>query len=71
MGLSERPFTENGRLPERPLTEKQGILELKITKKRKLSFKTRVISICPDRKRGTKHYNFFKRGLSERPVSKK
>ena len=41
--------------------EKQGIWELKITKKLN-HFKTRVFSICPGRKSGTKNCIFLKRG---------
>ena len=41
--------------------EKQGILKLRITKKR-ICFKTRVFSICPGRKSGTKNCIFSKRG---------
>ena len=48
-----------------PAREKQMFLELKIIKKC-IFFKTRVFSICPGRKSGTKYCIFLKRGYLER-----
>ena len=70
-GLREQPLTENvwgegvggGGLSERPLTGKTGEFGAKNNKETYILFKTRVFSICPGRKSGTKNCIFLKKGV--------